>query len=302
MNRARITYQGAYHHVMNRGIKGVDIFSDDKAKDYFLSALEEKSKKLKMRILTYCIMDNHYHLILQNSSERLSDFMKQLNAQYGIYYRKREGGKGYVFQGRYKSTLIQEDRYLDMAIVYVLLNPVRKGEVSDPYGYRWSSIHEYFSGYDSSIVDNKFVEGIFKRIERFKELLNEWTNKDIEVKNTKLGGVIGESDFIEKALKQFNRRKVKTKSKRRRKEDYIFEPSEEVIRRFEEEKGIEIQDINTNTVKGKRLRVELLILLKDKAGLKYTEILKYPLFYQLKYSSLGKLYERAREKMKENDI
>ena len=280
----------------------MDIFSDDKAKDYFLSALEEKSKKLKMRILAYCIMDNHYHLILQNSSERLSDFMKQLNAQYGIYYRKREGGKGYVFQGRYKSTLIQEDRYLDMAIVYVLLNPVRKGEVSDPYRYRWSSIHEYFSGYDSSIVDNKFVEGIFKRIERFKELLNEWTNKDIEVKNTKLGGVIGESDFIEKALKQFNRRKVKTKSKRRRKEDYIFEPSEEVIRRFEEEKGIEIQDINTNTVKGKRLRVELLILLKDKAGLKYTEILKYPLFYQLKYSSLGKLYERAREKMKENDI
>ena len=280
----------------------MDIFSNDRAKDYFLSALEEKSKKLKMRILAYCIMDNHYHLILQNSSERLSDFMKQLNAQYGIYYRKREGGKGYVFQGRYKSTLIQEDRYLDMAIVYVLLNPVRKGEVFDPYRYRWSSIHEYFSGYDSSIVDNKFVEGIFKRKERFKELLNEWMNKDIGVKNTKLGGVIGGSNFIEKALKQFNRRKVKTKSKRRRKEDYIFEPAEEVIRRFEEDNGIEIQDINTNTIKGKRLRVELLILLKDKAGLKYTEILKYPLFYQLKYSSLGKLYERACEKMKENDI
>ena len=245
-------------------------------------------------------MDNHYHLILQNNSGRLSDFMKQLNGQYGMYYRKREGGKGYVFQGRYRSTLIQEDKYLDMAIVYVLLNPVRSGEVSDPYRYRWSSIHEYFSGYSSKIVDNEFVEGLFKREEQFKKLLAEWANKDIEVKNTRLGSVIGERDFIKKAIKQFNRRKVRTKSERRRKEDYIFESAEEVIRRFEEEKSIKMENIDANSFKGKRLRGELLVLLKDKAGLKYIEILKYPLFYQLKYSSFGKLYKRACEKMKEN--
>jgi len=131
---------------MNRGVRGEDIFLDNRGKDYFLSILKEKSKKLRIKLLAYCIMNNHYHQILQNTSDRLSSFMKQLNSQYGIYYRKKEGGKGYVFQGRYKSILIQEDRYLDMAIIYVLLSPVRAGRVSDPYNYRWSSIQDYFSG------------------------------------------------------------------------------------------------------------------------------------------------------------
>jgi len=67
---------------------------------------------------------------------------------------------------------------------------------------------------------------------------------------------------------------------------------------FKRDKNIKIEDININSVRGKGLRGELLVLLKDRAGLKYTEILKYPLFHSLKYLSLGKLYIRAREKMK----
>ncbi|MCK4420896.1 transposase [candidate division WOR-3 bacterium] len=300
MSRVRLTYKSAYHHIISRGIKGEDIFPDRKAKDFFLSALKEKSEKLKVRIFAYCIMDNHYHLVLQNTSNRLSSFVKQLNGQYGMYYRKREGGKGYVFQGRYKSTLIQEDNYLIMAIVYVLLNPVRARIVEEPMGYQWSSIHEYFSYADSTIVDNGFVEGLLKSRGEFAKLLEEWRNKDIEVKRTRMGAVLGDRDFVKKAKKEFDRRKVKGESKRRRKEDYIFEPTDEVIKGFEKKKGVKVKDININRYNGKRLRAELLVLLKDRAGLKYTEILKYPLFCSLKYSSLGNLYKRARKKMEEN--
>jgi len=300
MKRVRITYQGAYHHVMNRGVRGEDIFLDNRGKDYFLSILKEKSKKLRIKLLAYCIMNNHYHLILQNTSDRLSSFMKQLNSQYGIYYRKKEGGKGYVFQGRYKSTLIQEDRYLDMAIIYVLLNPVRAGRVFDPYNYRWSSIQDYFSDLNSDIVDNKFVEDLFKSRDKFIKLLEEWGNEDVEVKNTRLGPIIGDKGFIKKSIKRFDRRKLKGKSERKRRKDYIFEPAEETIIGFEKDKGIKVEDININSVSGKRLRGELLVLLKDRTGLKYTEILKYPLFRPLKYSSLGKLYIRARKRIEEN--
>jgi len=163
MDRAKLTYKDAYHHVMNRGIKGEDIFFDNSAKSYFLKALKEKSTSNRMRIFAYCLLDNHYHLILQNSSGKLSEFMKQLNGQYGIYYRKRVGEKGYVFQGRFKSTLIQEDRYLEMAIIYVLLNPVRSGVTEDPWDYRWSSIQEYFANDETSFIDKGFVEGLFKK-------------------------------------------------------------------------------------------------------------------------------------------
>jgi putative transposase len=76
MRRERITYPGAYQHVMNRGYDGNDIFSGNKNKAQFLNYLEEASKQMKIRIFAYCIMDNHYHLALENSSGMMSQFLK----------------------------------------------------------------------------------------------------------------------------------------------------------------------------------------------------------------------------------
>ena len=101
MRRARITYEGAFHHAMNRGINGDNIFAGSKSKKMFLDIMEGTAKNLKIKILTYCIMANHYHLILENSSGRMSDFFRQLNGNYGMIYRKLYGEHGYVFQGRY---------------------------------------------------------------------------------------------------------------------------------------------------------------------------------------------------------
>ena len=124
-NVSRITYPGAYHHVMNRGYDGNRIFAGNKNKSQFLDYLEGASNQMKIRLFAYCIMDNHYHLILENTSGRMSDFLKLLNGQYGMYYRKMYGGKGYVFQRRFKSTIIEDDGYLIKSIEYLLQNPVR---------------------------------------------------------------------------------------------------------------------------------------------------------------------------------
>ena len=147
MRRERITYPGAYHHVMNRGDDGNDIFAGNKKKSQFLDYLEGASSQMKIRIFAYCSIDNHYHLVLENSSGRMSDFLKLLNGQYGMYYRKMYGGKGYVFQSRFKSTIIEDDGYLIKSIEYLLQNPVRAGIVSFAENYIWSSIHYYFSYY-----------------------------------------------------------------------------------------------------------------------------------------------------------
>jgi putative transposase len=145
MRRERIPYVGAYHHIMNRGYDGNDIFAGSRHKSHFLDYLEESSKRMKIRIFAYCIIDNHYHLVLENSSGRMSDFCKLLNGQngqYGMYYRKMEGGKGkgYVFQSRFKSTIIEDDGYLIKSIEYLLQNPVRAGIVYGAENYTWSSI------------------------------------------------------------------------------------------------------------------------------------------------------------------
>ena len=119
--------------------------------------MADTARNLKVRILAYCIMDSHYHLILENSSGRMSDFFRQLNGNFGMIYRKLHGEEGYVFQSRYKSTLIQAEGYLRIAIRYALLNPVRTGLVAKYDHYPWSSASEYFSQKSKGVVDNQFL-------------------------------------------------------------------------------------------------------------------------------------------------
>jgi putative transposase len=91
---------------MNRGINGETIFKADRHKTVFLDILADKVDKFRMRLFAYCIMDNHYHLVLENASGRMSDFFRNLNTQYAFYYRKQTGGKGYVFQSRFNHTMV----------------------------------------------------------------------------------------------------------------------------------------------------------------------------------------------------
>ena len=154
MRRARVTYQGAFHHAMNRGYEGKKIFLKDSEKNLFLELLKETAKVLRIRIFAYCIMDNHYHLVLENSSGRMSEFFKKFNGQYGRIYRKENKGKGYVFQDRFKSKIIQDDSYLLMVIGYVLNNPVRAGLATDFLDYQWSSSSLYFNKQSSDIIDD----------------------------------------------------------------------------------------------------------------------------------------------------
>ncbi len=298
MKRVRITYEGAYHHAMNRGINGEKIFSGDKNKIQFLDYLEEFSKKLKIRILFYCLMDNHYHLVLENSSGKMSDFFRHLNGQYGMYYRKTKGETGYVFQGRYKSTLIQNDSYLKMAIGYGLLNPVRAKIVRDFNEYTWSSAKDYFSEETIDIVDSHFVNELFGSKTELSNFLESISSKDLPLIQTKYGEILGEKDFIEKAVSKFDRRKKDFGIGMKRIDDRFFEPVEKIFWEFEKKIGIKIEDLDVTNHKGKRLRGELLVRLKDLGGLRYSEITDIPPFDNLKFSSLPRLYKDAKQRLK----
>jgi len=304
MKRVRITYPGAFHHTMNRGINGEDIFIGPKNKLQFLEYLQACSKSLKIKIFAYCILDNHYHLILENSSGRISDFFRELNGIYGMYYRKINGGSGYVFQNRYKSTLIQDDSYLQIAIAYVLLNPVRAGIVKNYTDYYWSSANEYFVNKSSELVDNDFVEDLFQSGSSFIEFVYSRLSldfTDLPLVHTKYGEILGRADFLETAMSNFNRRKEGDSLGVKRTEDLFYEPVEKVIWEFEKKIGMRIADIDINSHKGKRMRGELLVRLKEGAGLKYAEIVEIPPFTELRLSSLGKLYQDSRNRLRKTN-
>jgi len=286
---------------MNRALNDESILAGYGDKKYFLKLLADGVMTKRIRVLAFCLMRNHYHLIVQNTSGRLSEFMRQLNGNYGLYYRRKYGGRGYVFQDRYKSTLIQNDTYLKMAFLYVLLNPVRARLVKNPFDYKWSSIGAYFSRISEHWVDGEYAESLFYDLQELRSQLWGWMGQELPVRKSRFGVLLGDKDFADVVEQRFNRRRTDGISVRRRNGDYSFESREKVIARFEKIEGIRIDSIDPSTRLARRFRGKLLVLLRDRAGLKYREIMELPLFKSLRYSSLGKIYKRTKENRGAND-
>ena len=275
MRKPRFTYIGAFHHVMNRGLEGRPIFSSNVEKDYFIFLIKKYALLYKINILAYVVMDNHYHIILQNSSGKLSNFMRQINSSYALYWRKRHGGRGYVFQDRYKSTLINGEKYLYKAIQYALENPVRAGKVKERRSYKWCGLN---------------LKGKFS-------VYNQTRGKEeIRIKKTKIGEYLGEEGEIEEIIKANERRKRREEgSVRRRENEWEYKSREEVIKEFEKEEEIKIERADTKRKEIKRKRQKLLILLREEAGLTYSEINKIKIFQDIKLKSLSSLYWHAKK-------
>ena len=281
---------------MNRGINGEAIFKADKHKTVFLDILADNVDKFRMRLFAYCIMDNHYHLVLENASGRMSDFFRNLNTQYAFYYRKQTGGKGYVFQNRYISTIIQDDAYLKQAIIYVLANPLHAGIIDNFRKYPWSSAKAYFQKAKLKWLDGEFVQELFGSQINLAGAIQMKGSDKLPLLKTRLGPVLGNESFVEKALERYERRLEPDGMKKKRRGDFYFEPVAKVIQEFERDKGIKIDDINIGKLNGKRLRTELLVLLHDLTGLKYREIIEISIFSDLHYLSMSRLYHNFRNK------
>lgn len=135
----RIEYPGALYHLTSRGDGREDIFADDADRLEFLEVLAGVVGRFEWRLYAYCLMDNHYHLMVETPKANLSRGMRQLNGVYTQRFNRRHGRVGHVFQGRFKAIVVDKQPYLLELSRYVVLNPVRARVVRDPARYRWSS-------------------------------------------------------------------------------------------------------------------------------------------------------------------
>ncbi len=301
MRRARLKFEGAIHHAMNRGHDGLAIMPGDEDKRVFLEILDRAQKASKVKILAYCLMDNHYHLIIHDHGCRITDFFKRLNGMVGRAYRRRHGGRGYVFQDRYKSLLIQDDAYLKLCLAYVLNNPVKAKLCRHFSGYRWSSGREYFAKDQPSWLQAGFIEDLFGTESSLVSFVDARLDQnELPVVQTSMGLIIGDKGFVPVALDLANRRGQPQSTKRKRRDDFDFEPVEKVIREFEAKHGLTLEDIDPKLASGKRLRGELLVNLKDRSGLTYRELAEMDLFSSLRMSSLGVMYLREKARAQSN--
>ena len=163
----RIEYPGAFYHVTNRGHRQEPIVMDERDKERFISCLERMAKQFYVLVHSYCLMTNHYHLILETPEGNLSRAVQWLNVSYATYYNRRHNYAGHLFQGRFKAVLVDAGEYLEVLSRYIHLNPVRAGIESYAWDYAWSSCR-YFVGPRKApdwLEVNRILEG-FSRSRR----------------------------------------------------------------------------------------------------------------------------------------
>ena len=135
----RIEFPGALYHVTARGDKKAAIYNDNDDREQFLSILKDVCRRFNWIIHSYCLMDNHYHLLVETPEGNLSLGMRQLNGVYTQRFNRKHHQVGHVFQGRFKAIIVEKESYLLELARYIVLNPVRARMVRTAMQWPWSS-------------------------------------------------------------------------------------------------------------------------------------------------------------------
>ncbi|MFW8601554.1 transposase [Desulfobacterota bacterium M19] len=206
--KTRLHYPGACYHVILRGNRGNDIFSDKEDRTRFFFLLQEGIERYKHRIHAYCLMTNHVHLAIQVGEIPLSRIIQNISFRYALYMNRRKKQVGHLFQGRYKALLIDADSYLLELVRYIHNNPVRAGMVKTADKYAWVSHQAYLGEVSVPWLTTDWVLSQFAKQKKravalycdfIMEGKGEEHRKEFYQGNVE-GRILGEDRFAEDAL------------------------------------------------------------------------------------------------------
>ena len=198
----RIEYPGAVYHITSRGNEKKAVFKDDQDRDLFLKILAQVNKRYHWLCHAYCLMDNHYHLLIETPDGNLSLGMRQLNGVYTQAFNKKRARTGHLFQGRYKAILIQKDSHLLEACRYVVLNPVGARLVERPDNWKWSSYRATVGKETAhACLTRDWIHGQFSRTrakaeEEYRRFVTWGIGKGTIWEEIKGQMIFGEDDFV----------------------------------------------------------------------------------------------------------
>lgn len=204
----RIEYEGAWYHVMNRGLEYRHIFYSNNHRKLFLKLLSDISWRFKVDVHGYCLMDNHYHLLIQTKLANLNLAMKYLNGVYTLKFNRDVKRDGPLFRGRYKAILINKDEYILNVSRYIHKNPSVAKITNDDRKYRWSSYRFY--SLESEIKPNWLVTGdILKYFDDDEKKYSKFVDEEIDENTRKfyqsqnLKSIFGNKFFVKEISDKF---------------------------------------------------------------------------------------------------
>lgn len=222
----RLTVPGYPHHIIQRGNNRQAIFAERADYEQLLALIEEHAKCFGVAVHAYVLMSNHFHLLATpEDAAGIPQMMQAVGRQYVRYFNRRQARTGTLWEGRYRSTLIQAERYLLACMVYIDLNPVRAGMVADPADYPWSS-HAHYIGrrVDRLVTPHPMYWALgntpFARDAAYAELVHAGlsTGQQQALTDSALRGwALGEADYVAELQQRTSRRVAKGQSGRPKK-------------------------------------------------------------------------------------
>lgn len=209
----RIEYPGAVYHITSRGNEKKPIFKADQDRLNFLNTLLHVNKRYNWVCHAYCLMTNHYHLLIETPDGNLALGMRQLNGVYTQLFNKWHGRNGHLLQGRYKSILIQKDSHLLEVCRYVVLNPVRATMVEKPEEYLWSSYlatagrAKHHPCLTTAWVLGQFGRKQAKAEKEYRQYISWGIDKPTIWTEVRGQSLLGEEDFVDKLSDHLRRHK-----------------------------------------------------------------------------------------------
>jgi REP element-mobilizing transposase RayT len=209
----RIEYPGAVYHITSRGNDKMTVFKDDTDRETFLSTLAHVNKRYYWLCHAYCLMDNHYHLLVETPDGNLSLGMRQLNGVFTQARNKRYNKTGHLFQGRYKAILIQKDSHLLEVCRYGALNPIRARIVERLEDWKWSS-YRATTGEEQphACLSRDWALGQFSRTranaeKEYRHFVKWGIGKEAIWNEVKGQLILGEDDFVDSLTDHLKRHK-----------------------------------------------------------------------------------------------
>jgi len=164
---AREKSNSEIYHVMLRGLDKRDIFLEKTDYQRFLKAIQKAKEKSAFDIYAYCLMTNHVHILIKSESEDVGDVLRRIAVSYAMYHNYKYGRIGHLFQNRFKSEPVGNDRQFLSVLRYIHQNPLKAGLVSNLASYPWSSYFEYIGSDEMNIVNTSFALNQFSSINSF---------------------------------------------------------------------------------------------------------------------------------------
>lgn len=211
--KPRIEIPG-YYHIINRGVEQRVVFKEDEDYEYFIELLCLQAKNYGIIIHNYCLMSNHYHLLIEIKHENLSKFMRQVNSNYAIYFNKKYRRLGHLWQGRFKSWYVTDEAYLYTLILYIEQNPIKANMVKTVEEYPYSSAHIFLNqNYTDECLNNAWItqnyQGDTEAIKAFLESSVDTT----QLQELKKASSLVEAPNIDKKPNVEKLRKMLSKTK-----------------------------------------------------------------------------------------